>query len=494
VTGRGIREARFSKVNGPRRIVIFGRGGYASWESFSWLQATGGALAYLSRDGELIATTGDVQGGQVGLLRAQARASGTETAIELTKLVLRAKLEGQRRIVEESFDDQAAAAVIADARAQLDTIDTPDQAMSLEARAAVAFWSCWESEPVRFARTDIVPQHWTVAGPRRSALARTSPRLSAAPAMTIVNLLYGLGEFACTLGLRAHGLHPSLGWLHRDTPYRASASLDVEEAIRPVADRLALDLLRSTTFSKRLFAELPSGQVRLSSSLAAQLAEAVFPLLERAVQPVVEDIVAILAAAGRSRVRVRTRKAPVKRGVVQQRPIKTANHRARVSSACRSCGLILDDPDRTVCDECLHDYDRERTEKLSTAGRATLSAMRASPDDPARSPEATAKKREKSRSTSLAMRTWERAHGRGDPETYEREVLPRIQTMTVPQLMNLTGLSQFHCWKVRKGERRLHARHWHVILRVGTGQSARGSRSIGGVLPSEQDREFLPPV
>jgi hypothetical protein len=105
-----------------------------------------------------------------------------------------------------------------------------------------------------------------------------------------------------------------------------------------------------------------------------------------------------------------------------------------------------------------------RTDKLSNAGKATLAAMRSSSDDPARSPEATAKKREKSRSTSLAMRQWEREHGRGDPEVYEREILPQIQAMSVPQLMNLTGLSQFHCWKVRKGERRLHARHWWAIV------------------------------
>ena len=91
--------------------------------------------------------------------------------------------------------------------------------------------------------------------------------------------------------------------------------------------------------------------------------------------------------------------------------------------------------------------------------------MRASSDDPARAPEATAKKREKSRSTSLALRAWEREHGKGDPELYEREILPTIQEMTVPQLMKLTGLSQFHCWKVRKGDRRLHPRHWDAIRR-----------------------------
>jgi NADH:ubiquinone oxidoreductase subunit len=68
------------------------------------------------------------------------------------------------------------------------------------------------------------------------------------------------------------------------------------------------------------------------------------------------------------------------------------------------------------------------------------------------------------RSTSLALRSWEREHGRGDLVLYEREVMPKIQRMTVAQLMKVTGLSRFHCWKARKGERRLHARHWDAVL------------------------------
>jgi hypothetical protein len=132
-------------------------------------------------------------------------------------------------------------------------------------------------------------------------------------------------------------------------------------------------------------------------------------------------------------------------------------------SACRECGVVLADSDRTICGGCLPDYDRERTGKLSRSGKTTLAAMRASSDDPARSPDAITRLKSKSKSTSLAMRAWEREHGRGDPEIYDREVLPKVERMTVPQLMKLTGLSQFHCWKVRKRERRLHARHWAVV-------------------------------
>jgi len=223
-----------------------------------------------------------------------------------------------------------------------------------------------------------------------------------------------LAEFACTIALRAAGLDPDLGWLHRDAPYRASAALDAQEAIRPVADAFVLDLIRTRTFSRREFGELRSGQVRLSSSLARPLAHGALPMLESAVQPVVQEIVRVLAASSGSPVRVRSRKAPMKLGVVQSGPI-LKQRSERIASACRMCGVVLDDTERSICDECLPDYDRERTEKLSAAGKATLAVMRASPDDPAYSEEARRKRAETSRATSSAMRAWDGSTGRATP-------------------------------------------------------------------------------
>jgi hypothetical protein len=187
--------------------------------------------------------------------------------------------------------------------------------------------------------------------------------------------------------------------------------------------------------------------------------------LQAAAQLVVEDVVEVLARSSPSSMRIRTRNGPIKRGTVQTRPI-TQKGSKTLRSACRVCGLILDDPDRHICDECLPEFDRERTARLSQMGKARLAAMRASNEDPAHSAAAREKRAQKSRATSSAMRAWEREHGRGDPKTYEREILPRIQAMTVPHLMRLTGLSQFHCWKVRMGERRLHARHWEAVMDV----------------------------
>jgi hypothetical protein len=135
-----------------------------------------------------------------------------------------------------------------------------------------------------------------------------------------------------------------------------------------------------------------------------------------------------------------------------------------VARVCIRCGVELGRTRRKVCDSCLSAYDGERTAKLSSGGRETLAAMRASENDPARSPEARAKLAAASRERMRAIRGWEREHGKTfDAERYETEILPAIQALTVPALMAKTGLSQHYCWQVRSGRKRLHSMHWETV-------------------------------
>src|SRR5438034_4107781 len=130
--GRSIQVARFPRIHRPRlcRLVVFGKGGFTTWEALAWLHAIGCSFAHISRDGALIASSGDVHGGQTTLRRLQAFAMDTEVGLELTRLVLHAKLEGQRRIAEGSLGDEAAGALIADATARLEGVGSTEQAMS----------------------------------------------------------------------------------------------------------------------------------------------------------------------------------------------------------------------------------------------------------------------------------------------------------------------------------------------------------------------------
>jgi hypothetical protein len=90
--------------------------------------------------------------------------------------------------------------------------------------------------------------------------------------------------------------------------------------------------------------------------------------------------------------------------------------------------------------------------------------MRSSPHDPAQSEKARRKRIEKAREMSLAARAWEREHGPiPDRTIYQREILPKIQAISVQRLAALTGLSDYYLWQVREGEKRLHARFWERI-------------------------------
>jgi uncharacterized Zn finger protein (UPF0148 family) len=133
-------------------------------------------------------------------------------------------------------------------------------------------------------------------------------------------------------------------------------------------------------------------------------------------------------------------------------------------SACRNCGVVLDASDRAYCPDCVPQFEAERTATLVRAAKETLSAMRSSPADPAQSDKARRKRMEKAREMSLSARAWEREHGPvADTTVYEREILPKMQTLSVRRLVALTGLSEYYLWQVRKGEKRLHARFWERI-------------------------------
>src|SRR6266508_201735 len=60
VVGRDVREARLSKVARPRlrRLVVFGTGGYTTWEALAWLDGIGASFIHLARSGRVLATSG----------------------------------------------------------------------------------------------------------------------------------------------------------------------------------------------------------------------------------------------------------------------------------------------------------------------------------------------------------------------------------------------------------------------------------------------------
>jgi len=223
----------------------------------------------------------------------------TGVGLQIVRELLTSKLEGQLTLLQHSLPRHAPAAHAVERRLQgLQKVDSIGAALALEAKAASTYWARWQELPVQFARIDErkVPKHWLTFGDRHSPLS-ASPRKAATPASAILNYLYALAEFECRLAALAVGLDPGLGWAHRDTPYRDSAALDLLEALRPAVDEHLLDLLETRTFSRKEFAELPNGQVRLMPNLAHVLATSTLPTWERMASSRAEIVAKILATS-----------------------------------------------------------------------------------------------------------------------------------------------------------------------------------------------------
>ncbi len=470
-SGRSIREGIFPKVQRPRlrRVVVYGKGGFTTWDALAWLDGIGASFLYLSTPGRILASSGERATNQPALLRAQIEAAETETGLQIVKRLLGMKCSGQRSILERFFPaDRSAIEAVGLARERVEDAQHLPDALAAEAKAASVFWGSLATIPMKFARADLprIPERWLTVGERHSLLS-ASPRLAVTPAHAIVNCLYGLAEFECRLALLALAMDPQLGWAHRDTPYRDSASLDLLEAIRPSVDAYVLTLLSERTFSRREFLEAPNGQVRLAPGLAKLLAESTLVQWERSVAPIAEEVARRLASSARNPLTVRTRltHADRRRGRVGV----GARGRGRIPSSCQMCGetLWIDDRGHTrkICDSCLPTYEKDRTRTLAAAGRNALAEMRASANDPARSTEALAKLSATASRRDGERRAWDREHrGKIDPGRYERVVRPVIEKMGTAELARRTGLTKHYCWQVRKGAKRLHPRHWQAVL------------------------------
>ncbi len=258
-------------------------------------------------------------------------------------------------------------------------------------------------------------------------------------------------------------------------------ALDVVEVIRPKIEAWALDVFDSTTFTVGDFHETRQGVCRLLAPLTHSLAQTL-PMWRQLIAPVAEHVAATLsqedffnpAAASRAPGRAvgdardRPPSSPIRyREMTGDPAVATLDEpRGRILKRCLVCAVDLPyGSRRKVCVACLPAYELTRTAKLSTAGARALAKMRASVEDPAQTAEAKKRRATKLSERMRAIRAWESSNGKvHDWSCYDSEVLPLIVTMTVPELMRLTGLSEHYCWQVRARKKRLHPMHWGILV------------------------------
>jgi CRISPR-associated protein Cas1 len=352
--GIGERRQRiYSRATaGISRLVVIGHAGLITLEAIRWCADLGIALLHIDRDGRVLASTA-VEGGDSRLRRTQALAPATETGLEISRELLRAKLNGQARVLDQLRPTTDLTKSFADSMAALEAAETIEQLVWAERDAALAYWAAWAPVEIRFRASDAarLAEHWLVFGQRGSPLT-TGPRLAVNPANALLNYLYALLEAETRIACLTVGLDPTLGIVHTDHRKRDSLVLDLMEAARPDVDQLVLDLLQDRVFKAADFAETRRGVCRIVAPLAHELAATTL-LWRSLVAPVCERVAATFASAPGSRVE----RTPTPLTGARRR---AANPRRRPRAAltrhlpeCRGCGQPVPKPDRAYCDDCL---------------------------------------------------------------------------------------------------------------------------------------------
>jgi hypothetical protein len=101
------------------------------------------------------------------------------------------------------------------------------------------------------------------------------------------------------------------------------------------------------------------------------------------------------------------------------------------------CGAEVLSPTRQYCDRCIESPTRD-----DTALRKAVASVR----------------------TQEALAEWRRrSQGGEDPAVFRREVLTLIQKVPISRLIEVSGLSEAYCYRIRRGEVVPHARHWPAL-------------------------------
>jgi hypothetical protein len=478
----GGRSFTIDRAGEPRlkRLVIAGHGWW-TFEVASWLQGIGASWLQLDLTGRILGQgPGGISPDLPALRRAQALSSRTELGVAIGRDLLKTKLANQSAALEQIPGAASAREIVLNRLRDLDGCVDAGALRVVEALAAGAFWGALATLPMDYVTADrsLMPGSWRRVG-RRASLVTGASRGATSPAHGLWNFAYAIAAAEVEVGLRAVGLDPGISptGLHADTANRSGATWDVLEATRGQVDLAIIAMITGRRFRRRDFAQLPDGRVRLTAPLARELAEVILPLARAAAAPVCEWLGRTLAdgvagpsshmcnlpsnltgdarSTGRDGIRKGARKTP-------RTPVRSA--RALVPRACRRCGVIFEEGTRrgNHCVECLPSVRANAEAALIAAGRGSLASMRARSDDPARSAEAKAKMGRANARHVAEARDWERTHERPDPAEWEA-IAAGLGEVSVRAIQRATGLSPASAWRIKRGERRAHPRHWEAL-------------------------------
>ena len=459
--GEHRRERRFDKAtHGLARVVLLASTGTVSIDAMHWCGRLGIGVVVLAPDGTPRLASTPRMTDDARLRRTQALAPERPYGHDIAHELLGAKLSGQARLLASRFGDHDTACTILDLADALRGAETIEDARQLEASAAALYFGSWsgraECAPT-FAAKDRrrIPPHWSCYEGRRSVLASSSSnRKAERPVNALLNYCFALLEAEAILACQAVGLDPGLGIVHADARARASMALDLIEPVRPEVEGFVLDMVERRTFRKAEFTETSDGHVRLLAPLTHELAETM-PLWARSLAPWAEKVAHILGRAMDGKYQAATpltsSRTKAAQAVVKARKIEASRRATRSTPrqrpaaeptvlllwSCPDCGGAVTNPRHVRCDACIA-------------------------ADPAQAPEIRGRRGAAIAARKRALAEWDSLNPGAvyDPELFASDILPRLATVKLSEIVEATGMSKTFASQVRAGKFTPHVSTW----------------------------------
>ena len=266
--------------NAPSRIVMLGGSGAITLDVLSWLADQNIPIVQLDNRGNVVTAIGHSGlGHDPALARLQLDQSRSEPqTIEIGAWLIRKKLLASRETMMACLPDsvlrKSADACVTEAINQLGRPWelSKNALLGLEGKCALFYFDAWRTVPIKWKGTSRkpIPESWLSIGFRRGE-NNHSNRFARHPVQAMVNYGYAVVESLIRIEVARVGLDMTVGFLHQSRYERPALIMDLIEPIRPLVDRVILELVRSNTFSPADFVITADGTVRLHPQLGRAL-------------------------------------------------------------------------------------------------------------------------------------------------------------------------------------------------------------------------------
>ena len=262
----------------PPRILIVDGKGNISLDAIDWLQEQSIDLIRLRFDGRIqfvVSASGYAADPKKVEWQRKTRASEAarvKYAVPLIQQKIRGTLYNLENLLPESRSREKATEAAKSALVELKQSppDTIAKLSAIEGTVAQGYFFAWRALDIKWKETKRypIPDEWKKYFSRSSLKWRESRvrnKSATHPVNAMLNYAYALLESEVRIKVIADGYDPSLGITHENSNSdRHAFVFDQMEPLRPVSDRVILDLISNMTLSGTDFDLQSDGVVRVN--------------------------------------------------------------------------------------------------------------------------------------------------------------------------------------------------------------------------------------